>query len=455
MSDGPAGEKPLGGKGRRRAPTIDLAATEVAAKQQATKSPDAERAEEPEAASLSSAHPANTAQPEEAAQVKTEPVSQNEQAGETAQQTATSSAEAESVPPSTTKSAAKMPWVFIGAGVVGAAVAAIVLIVGGLYLGRDMNALDARVADLEQQISDPALRPLPPGTDASTLNDLAGRVTKLETAIANLPTSPSDPAFANRIAGLEGQLKALSETVGILGRRNDEAGAAARDAKQRAEATAAALAELTQKLNRPVERGEFDSLTNQLTAVERAVKTLEAEAAKRPPSNDSNGRLAIAATVLNTAVERGGPFVAELAAVKSLGGDPKLTGELDAFAGAGVPSTAMLARELLLIIPALRESVGVTNHGGSFLEKLQASAEKLVRVRPLEAASGGDSTAILERIEFRASQGDVAGALAELANLPPAARAPAEAWIKRAQTRANAVESSRRIEANALASLSK
>jgi hypothetical protein len=451
MSDGPAGEKPLGGKGRRRAPTIDLAATEVAAKQQATKSPDAERAEEPEAASLSSAHPANTAQPEEAAQVKTEPVSQNEQAGETAQQTATSSVEAESVPPSTTKSAAKMPWVFIGAGVVGAAVAAIVLIVGG----HDMNALDARVADLEQQISDPALRPLPPGTDASTLNDLAGRVTKLETAIANLPTSPSDPAFANRIAGLEGQLKALSETVGILGRRNDEAGAAARDAKQRAEATAAALAELTQKLNRPVERGEFDSLTNQLTAVERAVKTLEAEAAKRPPSNDSNGRLAIAATVLNTAVERGGPFVAELAAVKTLGGDPKLTGELDAFAGAGVPSTAMLARELLLIMPALRESVGVTNHGGSFLEKLQASAEKLVRVRPLEAASGGDSTAILGRIEFRASQGDIAGALAELANLPPAARAPAEAWIKRAQARANAVESSRRIEANALASLSK
>ncbi len=455
MSDEPAppNEKPLGGKVRRRAPTIDLTASEITAEQQTPISPGAERVDAPGTAALSSAPPAHAAQSEEAAQVKPEPL--NEQAAETpAQEPRTSSAQAESVPPPA-KSASRMPWLFIGAGAVGAAVAAVVLLVAGPYLGRNGSALDARVADLEQQLRDPAARPLLSGTDAGTLNDLAGRVAKLETAIANLPSSPPDPAFANRVSALEGQLKALSETIGILGRRNDEASAAARDAKQRADAAAAALAELTQKLNRPIERGEFDTLTNRLTAVERTVRTLEAEIAKRPLSNDQHGRLAIAATALKAAVERGDPFAAELAAVKSLGGDPKLTGDLDAFAGSGVPSTATLARELMRLMPALRESAGATDHGASFLEKLQANAEKLVRIRPLEETAGTDAAAILGRIEFRASQGDIAGALAELLNLPAAGRAPAEAWVKRAQARTNAVASSRQLEANALASLSK
>jgi hypothetical protein len=451
MSDEPAspGGKP---KARRRAPTIDLTATEAAAEQQATASPGTERPEAAETASLSSAHPAHAAQPEEAAQVK--PVSQNEQVAETsAQATATPSAEAESVSPSPTKSPSKLPWLFFGAGAVGAAVAAIVLLGPGLYYARNMNALVARVADLEQ-LRNVTAPPLPPGTDASTINDLAGRVAKLETAIANLPTSPPDPAFANRISAVEGQLKALSEMVGILERRSDEANAVAREAKQRAETTAAALAELARKLNQPVERSEVDALANRLSALERTAKALEGEITKRPPSNDQQGRLATAATALRTAVERGDPFAAELAAVKFLGADRKLTGDLDTFAASGVPSTATLARELLLIMPALRDSARVGNHG-SFLEKLQANAEKLVRVRPLEETAGTDTAAILGRIEFRASQRDIAGALAELASLPAPARVPAEAWIKRAQARTTAVASSRELEANALASLSK
>src|SRR5437763_15365455 len=55
MSDEPAseGEKPLGGQGRRRAPTIELAATELAAEQQASTTRDDERVGQPETASLS------------------------------------------------------------------------------------------------------------------------------------------------------------------------------------------------------------------------------------------------------------------------------------------------------------------------------------------------------------------------------------------------------------------
>ncbi len=54
----------------------------------------------------------------------------------------------------------------------------------------------------------------------------------------------ADPALANRIATLEGDLKALGERVGVLGRRNDEIASIAGEARTRADAAAAAVAEL-------------------------------------------------------------------------------------------------------------------------------------------------------------------------------------------------------------------
>ena len=68
---------------------------------------------------------------------------------------------------------------------------------------------------------------------------------------------------------------------------------------------------------------------------------------------------------------------------------------------------------------------------------------------------GTDPTAMITRIEVKAVHADIAGALVELASLPASARAPAEAWIKKAQARATAVETSQRVAAEALAALGK
>ena len=106
--------------------------------------------------------------------------------------------------------------------------------------------------------------------------------------------------------------------------------------------------------------------------------------------------------------------------------------------------------------PALYQAAGVAQReGGGFLERLQANAERLVRIRPIEEVPGNEPATIIARIEMKAVHSDVAGALAELAKLPPAARAPAEAWIKRAEARAVAVEASRRFAAETLAALGK
>jgi inner membrane protein len=359
---------------------------------------------------------------------------------------------------------ANIPWPAIVAGAAGGAIIAQLFLVASLFIARDgdVSGLDARLARVEGELRDGPSRPPPAGTDRKTLDELASRLAKLEAAVATVrPTS--DAASANRLSTIEGDLKALTEAVGILGRRSDEVTTAAREARQRADSTAAALAELTQRSTPPAAdvaardkiEGELQKLTNRLAAVEGAEKAIETDLAKRAESRDRPGRFAVAATALNVAVERGQPFTAELAAVKSLAADPKLSAPLEPFAASGVPTTAALARELSALMPSLLAAAGTPPRDGSFLEKLQANAEKLVRVRPLDAAAGRDPAAIVARIEINASKGDLAGALAELADLPPAARAPAGAWIDKAQGRSAAVEASRRLAADALAGLSK
>ena len=120
-----------------------------------------------------------------------------------------------------------------------------------------------------------------------------------------------------------------------------------------------------------------------------------------------------------------------------------------------MPSNAALGQELAAHRPAdaarRRTSRRAT---AGFLDRLQANAEKLVRIRPVgEEPRGDDRAAILARVEQRAAQGNIAGALAELAKLPPDARAPVQAWIAKAEARNKALDASRRLAADAVAAL--
>src|SRR5205085_6223001 len=104
----------------------------------------------------------------------------------------------------------------------------------------------------------------------------------------------------------------------IAARRSDEAVATAREARARADANAAALTELAQKLERPggpvVQRSELEALASRVAGIEQAEKSLQGELASRAASaSDRVARLGVAASALNAAVERGAAFAAELA----------------------------------------------------------------------------------------------------------------------------------------------
>jgi hypothetical protein len=341
---------------------------------------------------------------------------------------------------------------FLGIAVAGIGVVLAVLGAASLLVSRDngVSELDARLAGVELELRDLASRAPPPAADPKALDAVAGRVAKLEAAGVAPPQGAVDPALAAHIAALETEVKALAETVGALGRRNEEALAAAREARVRADAGAAEISELTQKPPASVDRGDFEALANRVAAAERSEKAAESAA----KSADRAVRLALAATALNAAVERGDAFAAELAAVKALGADPKLVAALEPFARSGVPTSAALARQFSELASALQQAAEPPPREG-VLGRLQLNAEKLVRIRRVDEAAGTDAAAIVARGEAKAARGDLAGAASEVGELPPNARAPAEAWIKSVQARTAAIDASRRLAADALAGLSK
>jgi hypothetical protein len=361
-------------------------------------------------------------------------------------------------------------WPLLGAVVAGAVLSLGLVLIVELVAGGDRGtgANDQRLALLEQQVSALAKAPPPASADSQVINDLAARLQKLEAAVAAAPAA--DPALAQRVAAVEAQLKSLADKIAALAAGNDQAAAAARAAGQRADANAAALSALTQKLTPPASSaGEPDATTaDALSALARRIAALEsgakdlqagiagALAARANESPDDRAaRAATVAVALVQAVDRGRPFATELAAAKSLAADAADLAPLDAFAASGVPTPIALDRELSALEPALLQAAAPAQHDSSILGKLQANAEKLIRIRPIDEVAGDDPAATIARVEVRSMRGDLAGALAELVKLPPDVLAPAQGWVAKARGRTAAIEATRRFVADTLAALAK
>jgi hypothetical protein len=289
------------------------------------------------------------------------------------------------------------------------------------------------------------------------LDQLATRVARLESAPAGSPAA--DAATADRVAGAEANAKTAAEGVAALERRLQELTTATGEARRRADAAAeqAQASQTAVQTDASAERRDIEALSQRLAALERSTKTLADEAARSNAEGavDRAVRRALAGVALRGAVERGDPFAAELAALRPFTPDPQALAPLEPFAASGLPNARALGDELSRLTGELARASETAPKEGGFLDKLQANAERLVRIRPVGDAPGDGAPAIIARAEARARQGDLAGALAELRKLPEPARAPAAAWIKKAEAQAAAVEASRKLAADAVGALSK
>lgn len=408
----------------RRPPTIELAATEVATS-----------AAEPAAGPAESAD-ARAAEEAPASSNASSPTGGKQQ---------TSSA-------SSGRLKLHITGALIGAVIMAAALAALWLT--DLIPARDGTAGHT----LASNTSAPAtLSSTPPPNQApsqaqSQTPDLSARLDKIERAIEAQRT---EPALGNRIGGVEAQAKSLGNDVAALQRRLDEIAASGQSAAKQADTAlnaaeaAKSASEAANKME--VQRGDLDAVASRIMALESAVKGLAAATAPV----DRAARFTIAAEALRAAVERGTPYQAELAALGALGVDQKATAPLEPLAASGVPSTAALAHELDALTPALQQASEPESGDATFLGRLKANAEKLVRVTPAGAPAGNDPAAVLARIRFDAAHGDIAAALAAIDALPDSAKSLAAAWRKKAAACEAALAASRQIASDALTALAK
>jgi hypothetical protein len=320
-------------------------------------------------------------------------------------------------------------WRLVGAGAAGAAI--MLLVVLGLWAVGFSSHGDDSVSALS--------------------NRLARIETQLDTMSAR-GTRSGDPALANRMAATDSALKALVADIAGLNSRLSEVANTARDA--RAEAAKATAQTSERQGPSRAAQSDLDALSARIAALETATATVEKQLGKAvSPTGDQAARLAVLATSLRLAVERGNGFAAELDDMKSVSKDPRELAPLEPFAASGVPTPAILVRDLSALVPALMQAASVSPSEGSFLSRLEANAQRLVRIRPVDETPGDEPAIVISRIELRSARGDIPGALSEFAKLPPQARAPAEAWIRKAESREAAIALARKISADALGAL--
>ena len=279
--------------------------------------------------------------------------------------------------------------------------------------------------------------------DTKSIDALNDRIAKIEDTIAKLPAG--DASVTERMAAADNAMKALGLALAALNRRSDDVAASATLARDRADAAEKAVTELRTSVQDPVKdaaknasagisSAELDALQKRIAGLEQSVKTAV---------TDMPARLALSAAALRDAAVSGSPLAAALAQVKSLGADEKALAPLEPFAASGVPTPPALAQELRALLPAMLKVSGAQAPDGGFLERLQANAGKLVRIRPVDAPPGDDASAVLARLEIEAAHNDITGALSDLGKLPDAARAPAQTWIKKANERQAALAAAR------------
>ena len=296
-----------------------------------------------------------------------------------------------------------------------------------------VDALSARVAAVESRA--PAAAPQPDPALAQRVEALEKTVAALNSGgtTAPAPVAPAapaaDPALAGRIAALETAIAAL----------RDEA------ASRTPAATAAAAAP----------GDELASLEDRLSQLEAAAKApaQAAPAAAAPVVDDTPLRRVVAATLLELSVRQGTPYEALLKVAQPFASDAAALKPLELFAASGVPSPVVLSRELIALLPKL--SPGQETSGASLLDRLQAGADRMVRIQRPDGIAGPDRIAILSRVSAAAHRNDLAEARKELAALAPAERAPAQPWIEKVEARDAAVAASRQFAAAALAALPK
>lgn len=277
-------------------------------------------------------------------------------------------------------------------------------------------------------------------SDKADVDLLTSRIAQIEAR----PVATPDTGLATRIDTLEKSIAGLRGDLTAAKTQSDRVVADINQLKS-APRTATGVVDL-------------GPINERLGQIERAAGELKSSAAQQntKPVDDTALRRVVAASLLDTSVRQGEPFAAALAAVKPLAGNANQLKPLDAFATTGVPNAAALSRELLVLLPKLTPAPTEAPAAGTgLMDRLQASAARLVRLERTNAPGAGNNSGTISRVAVAARSNDIATAKRELHTLSAADRAAVQTWLDKVDARDAALAASRQFAADAMAALSK
>ena len=305
----------------------------------------------------------------------------------------------------------------------------------------EVAALKGEIAALRENIAELRANPAPPpaeGGDAAALDDANARIEGLATSIEDLrgqigklgETAAGAPAAADGaaldelragLAALEGKVAALPADGGAaVDALKGEIGRLDAGLKSASDAAASAGEAARQAAARADD-------------VAKSVEALSAKVAEQDKTPAV--ALAIAASSLKAAVERGTPFTTELDTYASLAPDAPEIAALRGLAAGGAPTRAEIGRGMNAAADAMVQAGRTVDPDAGLLDRLWQSAQSLIKVRPVGEIEGTGVPATVARIEAAVTAGDYARALSEYDALPADAKAAGAAFMDKVRTR--------------------
>jgi len=261
------------------------------------------------------------------------------------------------------------------------------------------------------------------------VEEMRAELSQLHAAGAAGGSSEAAIALETRLAGLERAVAALPASSGADGEAlRAEIGQLGDSVRRAGDAASAVMRRV-------------DDIESKLNALSGQVEQM----ATRP-----DAALAVAASALKAAMDRGTPFSAELETFASLAPDNPDIPALREMAGQGVPTQSAIAAEVDAVAVRMIRAGQPENQQAGLLDQLWSSAASLVTVRPVGQVEGNDVPSIVARMEAALLAGNYEAAIAEYESLPANAKAAGVDFIGKVRARFSADQLADRVLAAAL-----
>ncbi|MBS9721590.1 hypothetical protein JYU29_12940 [Tianweitania sp. BSSL-BM11] len=261
---------------------------------------------------------------------------------------------------------------------------------GGADVSGEIEQLRTQIADLQQNN----------GGDGADTQALSSRVEELTNQVQQLSQNGGEAQTVD-LQPVNQRIDALEQSVQAASQAADQAGSTS---EQRLNELQQSLDALSQKVDERI--------------------------------NDPRLALAITASALKAAIDRGQPFQTEFDAYVAAAPNAPEADTLRDMAATGVPTRAEISAELPEATSAMIAAGRSEPDNAGVISRLWSSATDLVEVRPVGAnVQGNEPGAIVARLEAAVQAGDYERALAEYDTLPAASKNAGADFIAKVRAR--------------------